>query len=531
MNPYPTARSVAAAILAWACLMALSACATLRTDFPKPPSEALPPKADSASTRYVQAEVDAHGGQSGFRLLVGNQNALMSRIVMIDHARHSIDLQYYIYFNDATGRLVAQRLLAAADRGVRVRVLLDDIDIVEEDKLLDALDAHPKIEVRLFNPFRFRQRSILSKAGQFVLEGARLNRRMHNKSFIVDGMQAIIGGRNIGDAYYDVGDDVFFRDLDVLSIGPVVGQIAASFDRYWNSDAAFPVRAYSGPDADHRDLARERALLIRDARAFSESDYAQALSFELPKGPSAERKGPWLWGDAHVVVDDPAKVDPQDDREVGHIDRTLRRVLDAAQHSITIISPYLIPGKDGEALLTTLAGREVRIRALTNSLAATDEAAVHSGYARYRLPLLEAGVELHEFRPVSQRNTPNAHGTSSGVSLHSKVLVVDRQRVFIGSMNFDPRSRHLNTELGVVVDSPALAEALEGYFESASAPANAWQAVYEPRPGKASGRRSLQWIERDGERETRRYLSEPQASAWKRVQVRIARMLPIEGLL
>jgi putative cardiolipin synthase len=344
-------------------------------------------------------------------------------------------------------------------------------------------------------------------------------------------MQAIIGGRNIGDAYYDVGDDVFFRDLDVLSIGPVVGQIAASFDRYWNSDAAFPVRAYSGPDADHRDLARERALLIRDARAFSESDYAQALSFELPKGPSAERKGPWLWGDAHVVVDDPAKVDPQDDREVGHIDRTLRRVLDAAQHSITIISPYLIPGKDGEALLTTLAGREVRIRALTNSLAATDEAAVHSGYARYRLPLLEAGVELHEFRPVSQRNTPNAHGTSSGVSLHSKVLVVDRQRVFIGSMNFDPRSRHLNTELGVVVDSPALAEALEGYFESASAPANAWQAVYEPRPGKASGRRSLQWIERDGERETRRYLSEPQASAWKRVQVRIARMLPIEGLL
>lgn len=526
-----TARRAASRSLALACLLMVGACATLRTDFPKSPSESLPPKVDTASTRYVQAELDAHGSQSGFRLLVGNQNALMSRIVMIDHARHSIDLQYYIYFNDATGRLVAQRLLAAADRGVRVRVLLDDIDIVKEDALLDALDAHPKIEVRLFNPFRFRERSLLSKAGQFAIEGARLNRRMHNKSFIVDGMQAIIGGRNIGDAYYDIGDDVFFRDLDVLAIGPVVPQIAASFDRYWNSDAAFPVRAWTGEKADHRDLAQERAQLARDAREFSESDYAQALSFELPDGPSAERKGPWLWGDAAVVVDDPDKVDPDEDREAAHIDRTLRRVLDAAQHSILIVSPYLIPGEDGEALLVAIAARGVRIRALTNSLAATDEAAVHSGYARYRKPLLEAGVDLYEFRPVSEgSNTPNAHGTSSGVSLHSKALVVDGRRVFIGSMNFDPRSRHLNTELGVIVDSPTLGAAIERYFERASAPENAWQAVYEPRPGSTSDRRVLQWIERDGERETR-HETEPEASAWKRWQVRIARMLPIEGLL
>ena len=514
-----------------ACLLALAACATLRTDYPKFASESLPPKVDSATTRYVQAEVDAHGGKSGFRLLVGNQNALMSRIVMIDRARHSIDLQYYIYFNDATGRLVAQRLLAAADRGVRVRVLLDDIDIAEEDELLDALDAHDRIEVRLFNPFRFRQRSMLSKVGQFVLEGARLNRRMHNKSFIVDGMQAIIGGRNIGDAYYDVGDDVFFRDLDVLCIGPVVPQLAAAFDRYWNSEAAFSVRAYSGEKADRGDLASQRAALARDARAFSESDYAQALSFELPNGPSADRKGPWLWGDAAVVVDDPDKVDPDEDRTVAHIDRSLRRVLDAAQRSVVIVSPYLIPGKDGEALLTALLARGVAIRALTNSLAATDEAAVHSGYARYRIPLLEAGAELHEFRPVSQQDAPIAHGTSSGVSLHSKALVVDGERVFIGSMNFDPRSRHLNTELGVIVDSPEFGAAIEGYFAQASGPANAWRVVYEPRPGSRSGRPVLQWIERAEGGEARRHDSEPGASAWKRWQVRIARMLPIEGLL
>src|SRR5690606_31187714 len=196
-----------------------------------------------------------------------------------------------------------------------------------------------------------------------------------------------------------------------------------------------------------------------------------ALSFDLPNGPSAEREGPWIWGDAAVVVDDPDKADPGEDRGAAHIDRTLRRVLDAARGRITIVSPYLIPGEDGEALLVALAARGVRIRALTNSLAATDEAAVHSGYARYRKPLLQAGAELYEFRPVSRgENTPGAHGTSSGVSLHSKALVVDGRRVFIGSMNFDPRSRHLNTELGVVVDSPALGAAIEGYFERASAP-------------------------------------------------------------
>jgi cardiolipin synthase C len=511
-------------------VLLLASCSTLHTDFIRQPSEALPPTVDTASTRHVQAEVDAHGGQSGFRLLIGNQNALMSRIVLIDHARHSIDLQYYIFFGDATGRLVAQRLLAAADRGVRVRVLLDDIDIVKEDEMLDALDAHPQIEVRLFNPFRFRHRSLLSKAGQFVIEGQRLNRRMHNKSFIVDGMQAIIGGRNIGDAYFDVGDDVYFRDLDVLAIGPVVPGIAASFDRYWNSDAAFPVRAWSGEDATHRDLAQVRTRLAHDARVFSESDYAQALVEDLPNGPSAERGGPWLWGAARVVADDPDKVDPERDRQSAHIDRQISRVLDGAREQVLLISPYLIPGEDGKAMLEAIAARGVDVRALTNSLAATDEPAVHAGYLRYRLPLLKAGIDLHEFRPVDGRAAGNAHGTSSGVSLHAKAMVVDSRQVFIGSMNFDPRSRFLNTELGVLVDSPALAAAMGRYFERASAPANAWHVVYEPRPGAAETRPVLQWIAQDGG-QTVRHDRDPDVSAWKRLQVRFARMLPIEGLL
>lgn len=507
----------------------LCACSTLRTNFVKEPSTALAPLVDTPATRYVQREVAAHPGESGFRLLVSSQNALMSRIVLADQARHSIDLQYYIFANDATGRLLAQRLLAAADRGVRVRILLDDIDIANEDALLDALDAHPNIQVRLFNPFRIRQRSLLSKAGQFVFDGARLNRRMHNKSFIVDGMQAIIGGRNIGDAYFDVGDDVHFRDLDALAIGTVVPEIAASFDAYWNSDAAVPVRAYSGDAATARNLARARAALGRDARAFSDSDYAQALAYELPDGPSAAQRGAWFWGSSRLIADEPSKVDPDEDRRSTHIDHQIRKLLDTAQQQTLLVSPYFIPGDKGTALLATLASRGVDVRVLTNSLAATDEPEVHAGYARYRQRLLAAGIQLYEFRPIGATNTGHAFGRSSGVSLHAKAMVVDHRQVFIGSMNFDPRSRTLNTEMGVIADCPALASAIEEFFTHATTPQNAFHVVLQPESGPLSSR-TMRWIGSDDGKVVA-YDHDPDVSAWKRVEVDLLRVLPIEGLL
>jgi putative cardiolipin synthase len=512
-----------------ALLGTLCACSTLRTDFVKKPSAAIAPIADTPATRYVQAEIAAHPGQSGFRLLVSNQNALMSRIVLTDQARHSIDLQYYIFANDATGRLLAQRLLAAADRGVRVRVLLDDIDIANEDDLLNALDVHPNIEVRLFNPFRYRQRSMPSKIAQFLLEGARLNRRMHNKSFIVDCMQAIVGGRNIGDAYFDVGDDVHFRDLDALAIGPVVPEIAASFDTYWNSDAVFSVRAYSGDAATRQNLAHARAALGRSARTFSESDYAQALAWELPNGPSADQRGGWLWGDARLIADSPQKADPDEDPHAAHIDHQIRGVLDAARQQALLVSPYYIPGDEGVSLLETLRGRGVDIKVLTNSLAATDEPEVLAAYARYRRRLLRAGVELYEFRPIGGTNAGSALGRSSGVSLHAKAMVVDHHEVFIGSMNFDPRSRYLNTEMGVIADSPALAAAVEQFFAHATTPQNSFQVVLEPASGVSSWR-AMRWIGTvDGK--TVQYSHDPDVSAWKRVEADLMRFLPIEGLL
>jgi putative cardiolipin synthase len=221
-----------------------SACSSLRTDFVKEPSAAMPPANDTPSARYVQGEVKQHSELSGFRLLTRSNNALMSRIALIDHAAHSIDLQYYIFRNDDTGRLVAQRLLAAADRGVRVRMLLDDIGLDDKDHVFDALDAHKNIEVRLFNPFNTRNPSLPSKVAQFVVDGQRLNRRMHNKSFIIDNVVAIVGGRNIGDAYFDASIETNFRDLDVICIGKVVGEASQAFDNYWNSDAAYPVMAF-----------------------------------------------------------------------------------------------------------------------------------------------------------------------------------------------------------------------------------------------------------------------------------------------
>lgn len=524
---FPTRLAALALIAALA-----SGCATLRTDLPKPVSTALPPTADSPSTRYVQSETSTHGSDSGFRPLISNTNALMSRIVLIDHAQHSLDLQYYIFDNDATGRLVAQRILAAADRGVRVRILLDDLDIEghKHDSVLDGLDAHPNIEVRLFNPFKFRNRSLFSKAGQFIFDGRRLNRRMHNKSFIVDGMQAIIGGRNIGDAYFDAGDQVHFNDLDVLVIGPVVPKISSMFDRYWNDDSAFPVTAYTSVEAKPEDLAKLRVALAKDARAFAESDYAQAVSDELPNGPSADRKGRWFWGPATLIADDPAKVQPERDGSTRLIAPELREMLDASTSEALLISPYFIPGKGGVDYLAALVKRGVTTKVLTNALAATDEPEVHAGYSKYRVPLLEAGVDLFELRPIPGKPRKSSYGSSSGESLHAKSMVVDRRRVFVGSMNLDPRSRKLNTEMGVIVDCPALAEALSKYFDSATAPENAYHVVLMRPKGKPDATPKLEWIAVDHGKPVT-WDHDPGTSAWTRMRVDLMRVLPIEDQL
>lgn len=509
--------------------LTLAGCASLRTDYVKQPSRALPPATTTTGARYVHGEVSLHGDLSGFRLLTHSNNALMSRVALADHAEHSLDLQYYIFANDATGRLMAQRLLQAADRGVRVRLLLDDINVPDEIDMLDALDAHPNIEVRLFNPFPSRKPSALTKATQFVLNAQRLNHRMHNKSFIMDGNVAIVGGRNIGDAYFDAGDSTNFRDLDLIAIGPVVKQASAAFDTYWNCDAAYPVTAYRGKHADHYDLARLRADLAHDARKFAQSDYAQAILDDLPHGAAADRPGAWFWGPATLVADQPAKI------EVGHDDPDLRigpqirALIDSARHDVLLISPYFIPGDEGTKYLDGLAAHGKKVEVLTNSLASTDEPAVHAGYSRYRKALVEGGVQLYELRPAAGAAQPaTAGGKSSGVSLHAKAVVVDRQQVFIGSMNMDERSKLLNTEMGIIVDCPPLAQAVAQFFETATAPGSAYHLVLGAAGTPYRG--DLEWQATDGGKPVT-YHHDPGATMQRRAEVQMLKLLPIEGLL
>jgi len=511
---------------------AMTACSSLRPDFAKNPSSALPPRTDTPSARYIAAELSRRGEQSGFRLLTRSTNALMSRVALADHAKHSIDLQYYIFQNDATGRLLAQRLLAAADRGVRVRMLLDDVNLKDEGKMLDALDAHENIEVRLFNPLRTREASLLSKVGQFLLEGRRLNRRMHNKSFIVDNSVAIIGGRNIGDDYFDAGNDTNFRDLDLVAIGPVVPEASRVFDDYWNCDAAYPVTAFSNNRDTRADLAALRVALARDARAFAQSDYAQAALDEVPGGPTADRHGDWFWGPAMLVADEPEKIDAHSDHVAAlSIGPKLKEMVDASQSDVIMVSPYFVPGEPGTRFLTGIAQRGVSVQVLTNSLASTDEPAVHSGYAHYRRQLLEAGVQLHELRPQpGAAQSATAGGTSSGVSLHAKALVVDRQYVFVGSLNMDQRSKLLNTEMGLIVDSTGLAQAVREFFDTATQPENAFAVVLQGSPQEKRSQAKMTWLwSEDGHAMSDQ--KDPGVSRKRRMEVFIMRLLPIEGLL
>ena len=510
-----------------AAVFALSACSSLRPDFVKTPSTALPPDLDTPAGHYISAQLQQHKDVSGFRLLNRSTQALMSRISLADHAAKSIDLQYYIFQNDAVGRLVAQRLLAAADRGVRVRMLLDDISLNDEDRLLAALDAHPNIEVRLFNPFRTRSPSLPSKIAQFVIEGQRLNHRMHNKAFIVDGTAAIVGGRNIGNAYFDADDQTNFRDLDVLTIGPVVAQASRSFDDYWNSDAAYPVTAFRQAHSAPADLVSAREVLKKDAREFAQSDYAQVALEESPHAAVDDHRIGWFWGPAVLVADEPEKIELKHDEPALRIGPKIKTILDAATTDILLMSPYFVPGKTGSSYLTARAKQGVKVQVLTNSLASTDEPAAHSGYAHYRRDLLEGGVQLYELRPDPGEPQPaTAGGTSSGVALHAKAAVVDDRYVFIGSMNMDQRSKLLNTEMGVIVDCPDLAAEVVKFFTKATDPEVAFKVVLKQSPVRPS----MEWVAKNNGEE-KIFDDEPGATRARRIQVTLLRMLPIEGLL
>lgn len=532
----PIMRIMGILLLAGGLLLA-AGCSSVRDHYHKPVSHALPPPAGTPAALRIQEKTADHpADESGFRLLALSADALAARITLADTATRAIDVQYFSFHDDATGNLVASRLLAAADRGVRVRVLIDGTGAIGRDRDLLALDAHPNLEVRIFNPFKNRNSSTVSLATQFFIDGRRLNRRMHNKSFIIDNQIAIIGGRNIGDEYFDARQDMNYRDLDVITIGPVVAPISETFDTFWNSDYAYPVTAFHSRPPKPDTIARRRAAIEAGSFALSSAADIDALLGDGPLTPRQPRPTPtavqprWHWGAAQLIADDPLKANPFAPKKGPRLGEILDEMLPETTNELIIITPYFVPRKQGVALLAGIERRGAEVKVLTNSLASTDNLIVHTGYARYRRRLLEAGVELYELRPIpAARPKLLFRGQRSrGISLHAKAIVIDRRVTLIGSMNVDPRAALLNTEIGVLVDCPSLATAVAQFFKEASEP----DSSFRPRllPPNGQGRRPLCWTGESDGQEIKTCV-EPRASLWRRACARILRIFPIEGLL
>lgn len=515
------ARRLAACGLVLAGLL-VSACSSLPPRPELPEVSALPPTGEGALAQQVDPLRQAHPGQSGFVPLESGVDAFAARAWMVERASRSLDVQSYLWRSDRSGQWFLSRLQAAAERGVRVRLLIDDGNGSPTlDALLARLDAHPGAEVRLFNPYPHRG---FGRSWDLLTDFQRLNRRMHNKSFSADGVVTLLGGRNIGDEYFGAAADMEFADLDVLAVGPIVGEVGAAFDRYWNSASAYPRRALLAPAQDRPLTPEQQAAL----------DQATAYARDLTGRPRVERwreRGPqaadFAWGRATLFVDPPDKVLK---RAAPHelVLPQLARTLGQAERSIDLVSPYFVPSDRGIATLAAMHGQGVRLRVLTNSLAASDVAAVHAGYGPQRPALLEAGVELYELRPVPAAPGARPRGRllglgSSRASLHAKTFAVDGERIFIGSYNFDPRSARLNTEIGVLLEHPGLAQRIGRTFDS-EVPQSAWQVTRDEAG-------ALRWTETTPEGQRRALDQEPEAGWLLRLWVWLLSWLPIEPLL
>ena len=414
-------------------------CASLPENTNRPESFVYPDTSDTYLGRELANDIAAHPGKSGFVPLSSGLDAFVARAVLAHLAEKSIDAQYYLFHNDLTGHLFLDQLIKAADRGVRVRLLVDDMDLAGRDFGAAMLDSHPNMEIRLFNPFS-RETSRLS---QFVTRLGSVTRRMHNKSFTVDNQVTILGGRNIGDEYFEAQPDLAFADLDVMAIGPVVARVSGSFDKYWNSQLAYPATTLSKqqptPTETEESLEEFNAFIADQIN----SPYMQALRNSDLANRLREDRLEFYWGNAKVVYDQPEKILHKKDKTEYHLAPQLEPYFDGVKKELLLFSPYFVPGKEGTAFLTELAGKGVRVRILTNSLSSTDVGIVHSGYMKYREALLRGGVELYELNKKltrEQRKKKKGQEGASKASLHTKSFVFDRKDVFIGSLNLDPRA-------------------------------------------------------------------------------------------
>ncbi|CAN5192274.1 phospholipase D family protein [soil metagenome] len=466
--------------------------------------------------------LSAHPGLSGIHTLLDPHEAFAARMRFARIAEHTLDVQYYIWRADMTGVLLFRELHEAAARGVRVRLLLDDNNTLGLDEMLTALDLHPNLEVRLFNASKFRRFRLLNLLTNF----SRANRRMHNKSMTVDNAATIVGGRNIGDEYFGAGVGPLFTDLDVAVIGPAVQAVSDDFERYWTCECAVPLADVASPR--HTGTLEELLERAQNTEQRAEAaQYIEAVRNTAFMGDLVEDRLALDWAPTQLVSDDPRKgIGKAAARDLVLV--RLGDLMGKPRQVIDLVSAYFVPAKEGTARFVALAKAGVKIRILTNSLDATDVAAVHAGYAKRRRALLEAGVRLFELRRVAPRRRGRKNRLksgplgSSGASLHAKTFAVDRDFMFVGSFNFDPRSARLNTELGFVIDSPKMAGDLDTLFEE-HVPEMAYEVVLN-RHGR------MNWIEQVDGRPVR-HPYEPDASWFRRASVVVLSFLPIEWLL
>lgn len=513
------------------CILMLSACSTLPKNTQQPIEYAFDTPTDQTKLAQIILPLrDTYPQLTGYHLLYDPLEALAARLNLIDKAEKTLDLQYYIWDNDKVGALALDAIIRAADRGVKVRLLIDDNNSKKMQGIYLVLAQHTNIDVRLYNPYRFRNVRTLD----IVLDLKRINRRMHNKSFIVDNQVALIGGRNMSNQYYNVSDNYQFSDVDVMLIGSASDEIIHSFDEYWNDDYAYPVANLVDPKkydlsfeslkqqvADHSQLATVQNYLNLTSRT---NTFDQWLKNDIQLN----------WVKAHVVKDPPNKTKSLA-KEDEYLYHQLGQSLEAPQHSIDIISAYFVPQKDGATLLKNFAKDGAHVRVLTNSYKANDVALVHAFYAKYRQDLLQNNVELYEFlaapefvnlnsytEEISKKSDVSLKGLSRS-SLHAKMMALDEKQVFIGSFNFDPRSVKYNTEIGVILDSPTLARSIHETMDQ-NLSKYAYKLVLNAQD-------KINWKVKHLDGKINLFTKEPKIKWWKKVGLKFISWLPLENLM
>ncbi len=512
--------------------MLAAGCAGLPADRLGPPSTALPAAEHTALGRIAAAAApDAE--LSGFRLMPGGGNALDTRLQLVRRAERSLDVQYYQIENDATGRYFLRTLRDAAQRGVRVRVLIDDLYTTGEDELLLAFASHENIELRLFNPFAAGRGHLSTRVLWSLFDLERLNRRMHNKLMLADGVMAVAGGRNIGDRYFRRGSEENFIDLDTFATGPIVRRLADLFDRYWNSRHAFPVAALAASQRSRGELQERFDELTSPlaAPAPSPPPPNDALGYgPLREELEAGRLG-LIWAPAQAFADRPERVVGETASyggvpllDVEGVRYNVREQMRRARSEVALAAPYMIPGAAGMEVLAAMRERGVSTTVVTNSLSATDEPLVHTGYRRYRLGMLALGVELYELSSNRARRSVRLGILGSDVGrMHLKTAVMDREILYVGSMNFDPRSDLHNTELGLIVSSPQMAHEVLKLIDLLKQ-----QGCYRLRFDPATG--TIEWVNQEaGSAEVLH--EEPDSTVWQRALLNLLAPLVPESLL